>query len=155
MKTLLTKIKGASLPVKLLIGAAVLVALLYTYDVFTGQISDLKSYLWNSRSAVRTEKEIQLEQENAVLRAEKEKAEKMALEEKAKRVIYEEKDKNLENKAKVELTKLEKALEEQSQEEAITAEVKDNYTRCLSLKDKMIKLGSITARSINCDEYKQ
>ncbi len=156
MKNLWTKFLGLPLVTKILIIAGILIIGLWVFDSFTGKISDLKGYLFNQRATTRTAEEIRLENENILLRAEMVQAKKDALEEKGKRIIYEEKDKNLESKASAEVAKLDKALEQQAEEEKITAEPVDDLTRCERVKAKMIALGSNTARSIDCnEEYKQ
>jgi cell division protein FtsB len=152
---MLTWFKSLSLTWKIILGVAILIAAFLIYDWITGGISDLKGYIFDKESAARMAQVEQLTQENAVLRAQKDEAEKQAVESKAKEAVFESRNKDLDAKTRADLEKTNLALQQQAQEEAVTAQPIDNYTRCERTKQKMLDLNIPAAKEMNCNESKQ
>jgi len=154
MKNLWTKFWALSTPIKIGIAIVILVLGLWIFDSFTGKVRDFKNWMFDRQQAKIEQQNEQLLAENAKLREEAKAAVQAAIAAKAKEAVFDEREKALDAKTKDQIAKTEKALEQQAQEEAVTAQPTDDFTRCERTKDKMLKLGVASAKNINCEEFK-
>ena len=150
---MLEKLKNLSLTWKLIIAVVIVIIGLFIFDAFTGQVRDWKNWVFDNRQAKLEESNAKLEAENAQLRKEAEDAVKSAIAAKAKEAVFDEREKNLDAKTKDQLKKTEQALEEQAEEEAVTLQPTDDFTRCTRTKEKMLALGVPAAKNITCEEF--
>lgn len=139
---------------KIILIAAIFVLAIFIYDRFTGGISDLKGWIFDRQTAANMAKVDELTKANDVLRAQNVELEKKIVADEAKFAVLGQQDKELTTKQQAELAKTDQALQQQAQEEAITEQPIDNYTRCERTKQKMLDLGIKSARSMNCEQYK-
>lgn len=140
---------------KIVVVVAFLIIAVFIWDRFTGGISDIKRYLNERAYQERMAKDKEYEDRIKELEAKNAELDKKLVESEMRASILEENDKALSQKTEEELAKLEAALKEQEAVEANTALPTDGYTRCNRLKQKMIELGSETAKEINCETFKQ
>lgn len=138
---------------KVLLGAALVFAVITVLD-FTGYVqAGIKSWVFEFAYKERMKKIEELQKENDKLRKEMVELEKLALEIRAKDAVLEYRQRQLDAKTKEELERLDMALEDQAREEAITQLPVDNRTRCERLKAKMLALKIKAAEEIDCNEY--
>lgn len=147
--------KSLSLTWKLILIAGILILAVFIYDRFTGGLSDLKGWIFDKAFAERMAKIDELTKANDTLRAQNVEYQKQIVADEAKFAVLGEQDKALDAKQQAELAKVDEALKQQDQEEAITAQPIDDYTRCQRTKDKMIALGIKSAGGVNCEKYKK
>lgn len=146
--------KNLGLLGKVLVIGGILALVLFIASFVGGWSSGIKGWFYDKAYEERMAKVDALDAENKELRAKNLELDKRIVEAETKTQVLLETDKNLEAKAKAEVAKLDEALAAQDAEETRTAEDIDAYTRCIRVKQKMIDLGSKTARSIDCEKGK-
>jgi hypothetical protein len=142
---------GLSTLWKIVLVVAVIIAAIFIWDRISEAYSDYKGDQYEKRYEERMAKVDAIEKENVALRERNAQIDKELVELRAKDQILETNEKALGEKAKQELAKLDEALAAQDAEEARTAQPTDSFTRCERVKQKMIDLGSKTAKEITCN----
>lgn len=157
---MITWIKNLSVSGKILLAVGVLILAVIIFDASTGYMREFHNWMFDRQQAKIEQKNKELEvsnqqirDENIKLRAEQNTLVKQALEVKAKEAVLNDREKSLDTKTKEQLAKTEQALKQQEQEERVTAEPIDDYTRCLRARDKMLALKIPAAKNMTCEEY--
>ncbi len=145
--------KTLSTPIKLAIAGAFLVVVVLIFDATTGYVRDFKNWMFDRKQAQHEKVIADLEAQNAALRKENETYKIEIEKSKVKEQVIDDNIDKVGGQIESNAQAVDKALKEVYAETEENLQPTDAKTRCLRVKEKLLKQNIKSAKELDCSLY--